>query len=602
MAQTVTRLTILALSVGLLWVAAPNAAHAVYTSQTTSRIVIGAASDWTAPSVTLADPGSSVTGSVVLAATASDPESGIQSVAIEYLAANGTWTPICGTTSAPYTCTWNTTTVVDGTYDLRARAVDNAGFATTSATVRTTVANNLLVVLASPGDVVRGTQSLQSTLHNTGGISYAVRVEYRLSETTAWKTLCSNLTAPYTCSWNTTTFANDYYDLRTVATSGSTTVASAVVTDVLVDNLAPTVTMLDPGTPLSGTRTFEAAATDAHSGVAQVAVQQAPAGTTSWTTLCTVTAAPYSCRFDTTRLVDGSYSFRAVATDVAGNTTTSSPIGPRVVDNTVSAVSVEDPGTYLSGAVTVIASASSTAGVTSVRVQRAASGTTGWVDLCTDTTAPYSCLWDTTAVADGLYDLRAVLTDGAGRTTTSAIVSARRVDNSPLRGFDVQTTNGGGSPGKLDTGDSVAFTFTEQVALTSITPGWSGAALPVTLRLRDGNLVGGNGKTDTLDVLRSTNPATPVNLGSANLREDYLKGNKTVLYNATMTATTVQVNGATATRVTVVAGALSAGNGLRTVNNPTAMIWSPSASAVDLYSRPASTAPVTELGISDREF
>ena len=598
MARMLTRMLVLALSAGLLWVAAPNAAHALYSAQTTSRIVIGAASDWTAPSVALADPGSSVTGSVVLTAAASDAETGIQSVAIEYLAANGTWTPICGTTSAPYTCTWNTTAFADGTYDLRARAVDNAGFATTSATVRTTVANNLLVVLASPGDVVRGTQSLQSTLHNTAGVSYAVRVEYRLSETTSWKTLCSNLTAPYTCTWSTTTFTNDYYDLRTVATSGSTTVTSGVVADVLVDNLAPTVTMLDPGTPLSGTRTFEAAAADAHSGVAQVVLQQAPAGTTSWSTLCTVTAAPYSCRVDTTRLADGSYSFRAVATDVAGNTTTSSTVGPRVVDNTVSAVSVEDPGAYLSGAVTVVANASSTAGVASVRLQRAVSGTTGWVDLCIDTTAPYSCLWDTTAVADGPYDLRAVLTDGAGRTTTSATVAARRVDNSPLRGQDVQTTNGG-SAGKLDSGDTVSFTFTDQVALTSVTAGWSGAALPVTLRLRDGNLVGGTTKTDALDILRN---GSPVNLGSINLREDYVKGGKTVQLHATMSAATVTVNGLPATRITVVAGAVASGNGLRTVNNPTAIVWSPAAAAVDLYGRPASTTPVTELGVLDREF
>lgn len=598
MARMLTRMLVLALSAGLMWVAAPNAAHALYSAQTTSRIVIGAATDWTAPSVALADPGSSVTGSVVLTATASDAETGIQSVAIEYLAANGTWTPICGTTSAPYSCTWNTTTVADGTYDLRARAVDNAGFATTSAPVRTTVANNLLVVLASPGDVVRGTQSLQSTLHNTGGVSYAVRVEYRLSETTSWKTLCSNLTAPYTCTWSTATFANDYYDLRTVATSGSTTVTSAVVADVLVDNLAPTVTMLDPGTPLSGTRTFEATAADAHSGVAQVVLQQAPAGTTSWSTLCTVTATPYSCRVDTTRLVDGSHSFRAIGTDVAGNVTTSTTVGPRVVDNTISAVSVEDPGAYLSGAVTVVANASSTAGVASVRLQRAVSGTTGWVDVCTDTTAPYSCLWDTTAVADGLYDLRAILTDGAGRTTTSATVAARRVDNSPLRGQDVQTTNGG-SAGKLDSGDTVSFTFTDQVALTSVIAGWSGAALPVTLRLRDGNLVGGTTKTDVLDILRN---GSPVNLGSVNLREDYVKGGKTVQLHATMSAATVTVSGLPATRITVVAGAVASGNGLRTVNNPTAIVWSPSAAAVDLYGRPASTTPVTELGVLDREF
>lgn len=599
MTRTITRLMTLVLSVGLLWVAAPNAAHAVYSDRTTSTIVIGAAPDWNPPSVNLTSPGSSVKGIVTLAATAADAESGIQAVHVEYLAANGTWTTICTTATAPYGCSWNTTAVTDGSYDLRARAVDNAGYSATSAVVRSTVANNLLVVLASPGDVVRGAQSLQTSLHNTGAVTYTVRVEYTPADTTAWKTICTNLTAPYTCTWGTTTFANDYYDLRAVATAGSTTTTSAVVRDVLVDNLAPTVTMVDPGTPLSGTRTLETTPGDAHSGVAQVVVQAAVAGTSTWTTLCTVTAAPYSCRYDTTRLTDGTYSFRAVATDVAGNSTTSTTVANRVVDNTVSSVSVEDPGAYLSGAVTLTANALSSAGVASVRIQRAVSGSTTWADICTDTTAPYSCLWDTTTATDGLYDLRAVLTDGAGRTTTSVVVTARRVDNSPLRGYDVQTSNGGAGAGKLDSGDVVTFTFTEQVNLTTITAGWSGSALPVTLRLRDGNLVGGSNKTDSLDVLRN---GAPVNLGAVNLREDYVKGGKTAQLNATMTASTVTVNGIAATRVTVVAGALSSGNGLRTVSNQTAVVWSPSAAALDLYGRPASTAPVTELGALDREF
>ncbi|WP_418605974.1 hypothetical protein [Georgenia sp. SUBG003] len=42
---------------------------------------------------------------------------------------------------------------------------------------------------------------------------------------------------------------------------------------------------------------------------------------------------------------------------------------------------------------------------------------------------------------NGLYDLRAVLVDGKGVTT--GVVTERRTDNSPLRGLDVQTVNGG---------------------------------------------------------------------------------------------------------------------------------------------------------------
>ena len=43
------------------------------------------------------------------------------------------------------------------------------------------------------------------------------------------------------------------------------------------------------------------------------------------------------------------------------------------------------------------------------------------------TTTPAA--FDTTALADGLYDLRVTVTDVAGNSTTSATVTNRRVDN-----------------------------------------------------------------------------------------------------------------------------------------------------------------------------
>ena len=46
-----------------------------------------------------------------------------------------------------------------------------------------------------------------------------------------------------------------------------------------------------------------------------------------------------------------------------------------------------------------------------------------------DTTSPYTASWITTAVADGLYDLRVITTDKSGNTFTSALVTNVRVDN-----------------------------------------------------------------------------------------------------------------------------------------------------------------------------
>ena len=426
---------------------------------------------------------------------------------------------------------------------------------------------------------------------------FPTRVEYAVAGTTTWKTACTFVLGT-TCTWATSGIASGTYDLRAVAVYLGTTTYSAIETDVVADNTAPTVTMTDPGTPLSGTQTFAATASDADSGLAQVVLQYAVSGSSSYATLCTITDAPYTCRYDTTKLAKGTYSFRAVATDVAGNTTTSAVVANRVVDNTVSSVSLEDPGAYLSGTVTLTAAANAGSGVTSVRIQRAPTGGSTWTDVCTDTSAPYTCSFVTTSVADGSYDLRAVLLDGAGRTTTSAIVAARVVDNSLVRALDVQTTNGG-TAGRLDNGDKLVLTYGERISPASVLAGWDGSATAVTVRLRDGNLLGLGSSGDTVDVLKGS---TVVGLGSVVLGRDFVKSSKTVTFNATLSAATTTVSGATRTIVTVQLGTVASGSGLKTVTSTGSLRWTPSAAATDLSGNSCSTAPVTETGTLDRDF
>lgn len=471
------------------------------------------------------------------------------------------------------------------------------GNATNTWQVSTTLGRS--VVVSDPGDVVRGTVPLTVTLGNVADLPYSVRIEYALAGSGTWKTLCTDASAPYACTWATTGFANGDYDLRAIATSGFTMLISDVNQDVMVDNAAPTVIMQDPGTPLRGTVTVTAAAGDVHSGVSQVVIQRALTGTSTWTSVCTVTGEPYSCRFDTTTVAGGSYAFRAVGTDVAGNTATSAVVTNRVVDNNLSSVSLEDPGANLTGSVSLVATASSTAGVTSVRIQRTPAGTTTWTDVCTDTSTPYACTWNTVLVADGPYDLRAVLLDGAGRTTISPIVPGRRVDNSPLRAYDVQTANGAYTVGKLEPGDTMSFTYTEEATPASIMSGWSGAATSVTLRLRDGGLLGQGSTGDTVDFLRS---GGAVNLGSVNLRQDYIKSSRSAQFAATMTASITTVNGVPATRVTIVIGNQTSGQSVHMAYFASTMLWTPSALVTDLSGRAASTTPAYELGRLDREF
>ncbi|MUN63477.1 signal peptidase I [Kocuria sediminis] len=592
---------VLVVVLGALLGLSATVAHssAAFTSASrTGQSTVRAAADWTPPKVTMTAPASTVTGTVTLSATATDAESGITGVEIQYQpAAGGTWETVCADTAAPYSCSWATAGVADGSYALRAVATDQAGYSAASSSVNTLVANTSTVFLADPGDALRGSVQLTATVVHSGTSTPAVSFEYIASGSTngKWSTACTAPSGQYSCSWNTAGLTGDY-DLRAVAVTGSTTTVSATRTEVLVDNTAPTVTMTDPGSPLSGTRTFAATAADAHSGIAQVELQYAPTGSSAYQQLCVVAEEPYSCRFDTTRLAGGTYSFRAVATDAVGNSTTSTAVTNRTVDNTVSSASLEDPGAYLSGIQTLRAVANSTAGISSVQIQYAPTKGATFTTICTDTTAPYSCDWSTASVADGTYDLRAVLKDTQNRETVSAVVAARQVDNAPLRGADVQTANGGTTVGRLDARDTITYTYTGQIAPASVIPGWDGAQATSVVVTLNGTSTG-----SVLTVGRTAGAVS--NLGSVNLRQTYIRSGRTATFNATMTTSTVVVNGVTRSTVTVTLGAAISGAGsLRTTSTGAAMVWTPSAAVVDLAGKPASTSPVTETGVLDREF
>jgi chitinase len=98
--------------------------------------------------------------------------------------------------------------------------------------------------------------------------------------------------------------------------------------------------------------------------------------------------------------------------------------------NTV-VVSLDSVSSPLAGAVALSAGASSDRGVAAVVFQAAPTNTSDWVTLCTDNAAPYTCAWNTTAIADDSYDVRATATDAAGYSRSST-VAARVVDNYTL--------------------------------------------------------------------------------------------------------------------------------------------------------------------------
>jgi hypothetical protein len=100
------------------------------------------------------------------------------------------------------------------------------------------------------------------------------------------------------------------------------------------------------------------------------------------------------------------------------------------VDDVSPIVSIADPGANLRQTITLQATASDAdSGVVNVRFQRAPAGSDTWTTIGNpDTSAPYQVSFNTSAVADGLYDLRAVATDNAGNTAV-AVTPSTRIDN-----------------------------------------------------------------------------------------------------------------------------------------------------------------------------
>jgi hypothetical protein len=87
------------------------------------------------PSVSVVDPGAFLRGTVLVQANA-NAGNGVTQVAIQRAATGSTiYTTICTDASSPYSCSWDTTTVTAGSYDLRAVMTYGTGQTLTSAVV-----------------------------------------------------------------------------------------------------------------------------------------------------------------------------------------------------------------------------------------------------------------------------------------------------------------------------------------------------------------------------------------------------------------------------------------------------------------------------------
>ncbi len=386
-------------------------------------------------------------GSFQLTNTVTDGGSGPASSAFPALGGTTTgWTHTAQTISTPsggpYVST-NAFSWSEGTSSSPTEAVvgsDNAGNTTTTTLTFTNDSTGPTGSVTAPASSanVRGAAVSVSSSSADGSSGVASAVFQRSpAGAGTWTTISTDTVAPYAATWDTTAVADGLYDLRVVATDNiGNASTSALVTNVRVDNTNPTGSVTGPASSANvrgAAVSVSSNSADGGSGVANATLQRSPAGAGTWTTISTDTVAPYAATWDTTAVADGLYDLRVVTTDNVGNTFTSATVANVRVDNTNPTGSVTAPASSANvrGAAVSVSSNSADggSGVANATLQRSPAGAGTWTTISTDTVAPYAATWDTTAVADGLYDLRAVTTDNAGNTFTSALVTNVRVDN-----------------------------------------------------------------------------------------------------------------------------------------------------------------------------
>ncbi|MDX6491430.1 MAG: large repetitive protein, partial [Gaiellaceae bacterium] len=390
--------------------------------------------DNTAPVALMDDPGSPLDGTVTLGSHSSDSGSGISSEVFQYSPANmDSWTSIGG-------ADWDTSAVPQGRYDLRVVVTDAAGNVTDSDPVRNRAVSSsgISVTILSPGAVVASSDGDPFTIEATSpdaadllGIQFFACDNQSVNCVTGnWVSLGTDSTEPYAVPW--TVPADGSRALRAVATSTSHVQATDVL-NTLVDRTAPSGGSVSyaGGYSIGPVTISGIPGVDAGIGVNLASTQlERDEGTLAGGS-CSFTSSWQAVSSPDSALANGHcYRYRYRVRDLAGNTAFYTSANVIKTDTDAPAVSLADPGANLRGTASLDAtSTDSESGVASVTFQRSPAGAATWTTIGTDSGAPFSLAFDTTAVSDGLYDLRAIATDAAGNQEISALVTGRRVDN-----------------------------------------------------------------------------------------------------------------------------------------------------------------------------
>ncbi len=272
----------------------------------------------TAPTaaVTFPTSGAKVKGTVTVTGTATDAQ-GVASVQFKLDGANLG----AADTTSPYSVSWNSTTVADGSHTITATATDTGNQTTTSTGITFTVDNtppDTTITSTNPGSTTSTSQSFTFTGSETGST-------FECSLDSATFATCTSPKAYTGLAVGSHTF-----NVRAIDPTGNVDATPATQTWTITpppDTTAPTVSITAPtnGSSVQGSNVAITATAADNVGVAGVSFyldQTPPNGQLG----AEDTASPYSATWNTTTLVNGSHTLTAVARDAAGNKTTSAVV------------------------------------------------------------------------------------------------------------------------------------------------------------------------------------------------------------------------------------------------------------------------------------
>jgi hypothetical protein len=373
-----------------------------------------------------------------------DADSGIASSALYYW--NGSaWALIAPADYASGTARWNSSVVADGSVLLfKGTATNGVGVSTTveqSATgtgaITTKVDNSVATaswVSPTAGAWVPATSTLKASVADTVSGVTSVAFRYQQVSTGTWSDAgaMTLLAAPiYQFAW--TNSLTGAYNLAAVATNGAGLVVTSTVA-VSIDSTLPTGSLtISPaiagsvwqaGTvkPITWTLTSLVEANP----IATPILIEAKSDGVDWFTVATV-ANTGSYNWTVAALSGNACQLRVSYKDVAGNTLGPSESGPFTIwstDAVAPTVAVAAAPVQVDG--NLVATATGTAGLSGIqgigfsyRLHVTVPPVNPWGVSVVDQNAPYTHSWS--GIGDGIYDVRAVITNGVGVTASSIL-------------------------------------------------------------------------------------------------------------------------------------------------------------------------------------